>query len=334
VCKKTFTKKYHLKRHENNCHNKDQDKSKNQINCFCCDFSASTKADVLRHYEVSHEVDISKKTLNFNSTEEFNAWKENFEKLTKSHFIKTTRSRHAARRGIDITTYICHRDGYFRSKSKGLRHTKLIGSNKINAHCLANIVLHSKDQHIVVDYMETHVGHELDLGHLNISESDKANIAQKLALKIPFEEILNEIRDSVVNNKLDRIHLITRKDLWNIADSYNLNNEAILNKNDYISVEAWVTHMQTSSNLIRFYKPQGVLLEDFSELKTEDFFLVIMNEAQKEILQKFGNDCVCIDGTHGLNAYDFQLYTTVFFFWFSSFVNCISLFLKTISYLY
>jgi hypothetical protein len=155
--------------------------------------------------------------------------------------------------------------------------------------------------------METHVGHELDLGHLNISESDKANIAQKLALKIPFEEILNEIRDSVVNNKLDRIHLITRKDLWNIADSYNLNNEAILNKNDYLSVEAWVTNMQTSSNLIRFYKPQGVLLEDFPELKKEDFFLVIMNEAQKEILQKFGNECVCIDGTHGLNAYDFHI---------------------------
>jgi hypothetical protein len=43
----------------------------------------------------------------------------------------------------------------------------------------------------------------------------------------------------------------------------------------YISVEAWVTHMQTSSNLIRFYKPQ----EDFPELKKEDFFLIIMNEA-------------------------------------------------------
>jgi hypothetical protein len=57
--------------------------------------------------------------------------------------------------------------------------------------------------------------------------------------------------------------------------SYSLNNETILNKNDYISVEAWVTHMQTSSNLIRFYKPQ----EDFPELKKEYFFLIIMNEA-------------------------------------------------------
>jgi hypothetical protein len=30
-------------------------------------------------------------------------------------------------------------------------------------------------------------------------------------------------------------------------------------------------------------------------------------------LQKFGNDCVCIDGTHGLtrNAYDFELYTVI-----------------------
>lgn len=34
-----------------------------------------------------------------------------------------------------------------------------------------------------------------------------------------------------------------------------------------------------------------------------------MNNAQEELLKKFGPDTLCIDGTHGLNQYDFQLIT-------------------------
>ena len=34
-----------------------------------------------------------------------------------------------------------------------------------------------------------------------------------------------------------------------------------------------------------------------------------MNSAQSEILKKYGSDCVCIDGTHGLNSYGFELIT-------------------------
>nr|XP_015918035.2 uncharacterized protein LOC107447601 [Parasteatoda tepidariorum] len=41
----------------------------------------------------------------------------------------------------------------------------------------------------------------------------------------------------------------------------------------------------------------------------EDFTLIIMTEAQIELLNKFGTDCVCLDGTHGLNAYGFELIT-------------------------
>jgi len=37
--------------------------------------------------------------------------------------------------------------------------------------------------------------------------------------------------------------------------------------------------------------------------------LIIMNNAQIEILKKYGNDCVCIDGTLALNSYDFELIT-------------------------
>lgn len=34
-----------------------------------------------------------------------------------------------------------------------------------------------------------------------------------------------------------------------------------------------------------------------------------MTQAQMEILKRYGNEVICIDGTHGLNNYSFQLYT-------------------------
>ncbi|XP_068086255.1 uncharacterized protein [Anabrus simplex] len=34
-----------------------------------------------------------------------------------------------------------------------------------------------------------------------------------------------------------------------------------------------------------------------------------MNSAQREILKKYGSDCICVDGTHGMNSYGFELTT-------------------------
>ncbi|XP_064211804.1 uncharacterized protein LOC103313542 isoform X1 [Tribolium castaneum] len=34
-----------------------------------------------------------------------------------------------------------------------------------------------------------------------------------------------------------------------------------------------------------------------------------MNLGQEEILKKYGSDCICIDGIHGLNQYDFEMHT-------------------------
>ncbi|KAJ8930932.1 hypothetical protein NQ314_016231 [Rhamnusium bicolor] len=58
-----------------------------------------------------------------------------------------------------------------------------------------------------------------------------------------------------------------------------------------------------------YFKRQGDLDGDYRELLENDFLLVIMNDGQLEALKKYGSDCLCIDGTHGLNAYNFQLTT-------------------------
>lgn len=36
-----------------------------------------------------------------------------------------------------------------------------------------------------------------------------------------------------------------------------------------------------------------------------------MNDAQCSMLEMYGGNIVCIDGTHGLNAYNFELVTAV-----------------------
>lgn len=45
--------------------------------------------------------------------------------------------------------------------------------------------------------------------------------------------------------------------------------------------------------------------------KKDDFGLAIMTAAQSEILLKYGSDCICVDSTHGMNAYGFQLTTVM-----------------------
>ena len=65
------------------------------------------------------------------------------------------------------------------------------------------------------------------------------------------------------------------------------------------------------SGSVLFYKPQDVQCERYPQLRKEDFVLIIMNEGQKEMLLKFGNDYICTDGIHDMNAYDFECNTLV-----------------------
>lgn len=230
------------------------------------------------------------------------------ESETFSSFIhkRTNRKNQAA---VKIE-YYCHRSGYFKARGANIRHLKTQGSNKINGYCPANLKVVLKNGRYFANHCKTHVGHKLeeDLGHIFLTKTERDQIATKIASKVPLQIILNEIRDSISTCQLQRIHLLTKKDLYNIEKSYNLNASSVKHENDAISVEAWVNEMQ-SNNCVLFYKSQDSVIEDYPELKKEDFLLMIMTDGQKELLENFGNDCVCIDGTHGLNGYGFELHT-------------------------
>lgn len=68
---------------------------------------------------------------------------------------------------------------------------------------------------------KTHIRHDNDIRHLNLTKSERKELATKIASKIPFENIL-EVRDSICDLNLQRFHLLTKKDLYNIEKSFKL----------------------------------------------------------------------------------------------------------------
>lgn len=106
---------------------------------------------------------------------------------------------------------------------------------------------------------------------------------------------------------------LEKRDIWNIRRDFQLH-KGRRHTNDFISVKLWVEKVQSLSekNPVLFYKEQGQNIIEYSADKTQEdcnVMLVIANDFQLSMLEKFGNDIVCIDSTHGTNMYDFHLTT-------------------------
>ena len=209
------------------------------------------------------------------------------------------------------TSYFqCNRSGVFRPKGEGLRRLKSQGSSKFNHQCTAAITLtvNHTTQSVTAVVCHTHYAHESRLGHIRLSEEDRLKIAGKLAQGVTFDKILDDIRSSVSDN-FKRIHLLQRKDINNIERALKLEGGQ-RHKDDATSVAAWVEEMRGNGedNVVLYYKPQGAS-DDKTGLLREDFLIALQTPIQAEMLKKFGGKVVCVDATHGTNAYDFKLIT-------------------------
>ncbi|KAL5235762.1 hypothetical protein ACI65C_003172 [Semiaphis heraclei] len=161
-------------------------------------------------------------------------------------------------------------------------------------------------------FYKEHYGHEEnELQHIGLPVIKKHEVAAKLSQGVTIGRILDDFRDNIGSN-LKREDLITRADLHNIKHKYNINiQDGQFHKDDCTSVDIWVEQMkeQGDNNPVQYYKKQGVI-DITGKLETNDFCLIIMDPGQRHLLQKFGQGkVVCLDGTHGLNGYDFELVT-------------------------
>lgn len=273
------------------------------VKCAICHIAVGA-TDIIHHYVDEHKISglDTCEYFNFDDEDSFLKWKKSIEKTTVCQYNKEC--RHSRNR--NSWKYICHRSGEFQTGSKGIRNLKTQGTKKIDGFCPAYIYKQNVGDKIQVSFMKTHVGHENELSHVNISPSKKVEIASKLAQKIPKRDILNNIRDSFDGKELQRTHIITLKDISNIAEKYNLKDYK-RDQSDGISVDVIVNEKQSE---VLYYKPQDSIDPSNIFLKKENFVLILMNDAQCEMLKKFGNNIIAVDGTHG-TGYDFTLHTLI-----------------------
>uniref|UniRef100_A0A6P7GTX0 Uncharacterized protein LOC114346396 n=1 Tax=Diabrotica virgifera virgifera TaxID=50390 RepID=A0A6P7GTX0_DIAVI len=210
-----------------------------------CDHKSSTKTLMLEHYKLKHAITLAEKeSLTFSNEGKFLEWKLSVENNDKNNFV-LLRPKGSTAGGKSISTFYCFRDGYFKSKGSNIRREKISGSNKINAHCPAKmkVITHPTGE-IIVEFFKTHVGHQNEVGRMRLSKEEREEIAKNIASKIPFQNILDNIRTSLSNDEVQRRDLITRQDIKNIARDYNLKVEGVRHNNDSTSVHSWVEEMQ------------------------------------------------------------------------------------------
>lgn len=133
--------------------------------------------------------------LTVSTVAEFYNWKEQFEKESCSSYV----SHRGATKSSDHSTYrfYCNRSGHYRPEGKGVHELKISGSRKINSSCPSSITAKEWTGHGTVEvlFTKTHVGHQLELKHVNLAKSDKNWLASQLALQIPKKSILDKVRD-------------------------------------------------------------------------------------------------------------------------------------------
>nr|CAI5819476.1 unnamed protein product [Callosobruchus analis] len=274
--------------------------------CTLCDFSAERRF-IIKHYKEDHQILLHEKKYIFTCLEDFFTWKKEYESETNSKFIK---DYNVTKKSAIYKGFKCHRSGSYESVSKGLRNIKTQGSVKIGGYCPASIKLKNNETagfDVVV--VETHVGHDLEIKYLTLNKEEREYLARKIAANIPFDDILDEISSSITDSNLKRLHILNKKDLYNIATSFNLCPNTVRCSNDIISMDSWILDMQTNTAAILFYKPEGLIVEDWNQLKEDDFVLIVMAESQSQMLQSHGKEYICLDRIHGTIGYNYQLVT-------------------------
>uniref|UniRef100_A0A1B6CP64 C2H2-type domain-containing protein n=1 Tax=Clastoptera arizonana TaxID=38151 RepID=A0A1B6CP64_9HEMI len=223
ICDAKFRSTRSLKHHEIKMH---LIKKRVQIlrKCPLCNFISekSNKNDIYSHFEEKHGIKMKLEEHIFNSVSDFMKWKREMEVLTTTSFVKNRGQTN------NIKHYLCHRCGLHKYKGLNKRHLKITGSCKIGAFCPASMKVTFKDNgEINVLFCRSHVGHKNELMHKRLTKEERNFIVAQLILKKSYDEILRNVRNSLNKCKLQRIHIINKKDIANIEKSLHLNSKAI-----------------------------------------------------------------------------------------------------------
>lgn len=195
ICDKIFSANSNLNRHLRKIHKENVQSPYNNVKCALCDSVYSSSSIYNQHLEKDHQVKIEVEHKTFSTRDSFEEWKHSVENETTSQFIKSRGEKRT--KSFNKTYYSCNRSGYYISKARTRKALKKQGSRKINGRCPAsmNVTINS-DSTYDVKFIKSHVGHNFELKHLDLSDKDRDLIVQKLVSGVTKKEIIKQLRSA------------------------------------------------------------------------------------------------------------------------------------------
>ncbi|KAK3878127.1 hypothetical protein Pcinc_008352 [Petrolisthes cinctipes] len=143
-----------------------------------------------------------------------------------------------------------------------------------------------------------------------LPRSEKDRIAGMIMQGIEHHKILERVRETSGRN---RTSILEKKDIENIIAAYGLSVNQSHHSDDSTSVRLIAQDMKDAGELL-YFKDQGELDPQNTEIPSEEFVLAFMKEGQQlmfsEQLKNTEKLQVCMDSTHCISQYTgFQLTT-------------------------
>ncbi|XP_077967612.1 uncharacterized protein LOC120326329 [Styela clava] len=270
-----------------------------------CGFRCSRIPGLRKHLQTVHGFAQPKSTFRFRLEEDFFEWLSRIEDKNHCSYMRR-RGWQTNKNESKTTSYYCHRGGlYISSASK--KQTKQQGTCKTGVECTSSLKVTSWPMHnnlIEVEAYLEHYGHSFELGHTRIHWRDRKEIELKLKSGMSRHKILDEIRGSLDQSTgLSRVHLVSLQDIYNIEKKCGIRaSRGRYCSESGITAQAWIEGMQHSEDnpvlLIKYQQESAT--EKYSNLREDDFLLILQTPLQSKMLQKHGpRQFMCVDATNG-----------------------------------
>ncbi|XP_049779353.1 uncharacterized protein LOC126176251 [Schistocerca cancellata] len=308
-CGIAFMRCSSLKRHQITVHGMKSEENSRKCRIICpqCSLSFLTYDTLRTHIQENHDVSFECQEIEFGCLADFEEWKISYEKVNHVRYVMNCSEQERLEKRVRY--YHCHRSFNFNSKGTGARCVKSMGTNKIGSTCPSNMQVTITEDKCCLKFFPKHMGHTQDVGRTFLHRNERAELAGRLSQGVPVGRVLQDVLSAPIAASVERIHLLEKKDLHNIKRDFDIGYATKKHENDAVSVKLWVEEMKRQSdNPVLYFKQQKQVDPNFQD---EDFILIIMTDFQAEQLLKYGEDKICVDGTHGMTAYDFQLFTIV-----------------------
>uniref|UniRef100_A0A914W128 SWIM-type domain-containing protein n=1 Tax=Plectus sambesii TaxID=2011161 RepID=A0A914W128_9BILA len=270
----------------------------------------SPSADALRlHLNKAHGVSEEIETRSFESKEDFVNWKEQLQKATNAQFVRRTVIGKTA-----TENYYCNRAGEDRvlqktdkenESSSAQRAPRNKGSVRSGVHCPATIsVKHMPDGTVKATNFLKHIGHGEDVCFVNLSATAREIIKTKLREGFAPDRIADFVRKEQNVSLRDR--QIRSKDVCNILRHDLPELIGYFDKDDHISVDCAVKHYDAkhgADSPVFYYRPRTIANDSFT--------LGLQTRAQRDLLDRYSGNVVCLDTTHKVCHYEGYLLGTL-----------------------